>query len=78
MLWTTKLPLPRLACFYRLFDSQNNNRGGYNVGSLYYYAGSVLSIEWTNQHSCGDQNSNCEIIFQYMCEDNVRDGASTQ
>ena len=30
----------------RLFDSQNNNRGGYNVGKLYYYEGSVLSIEW--------------------------------
>ena len=31
---------------FRLFDSQNNNRGGYNVGSLYYYAGSTLPIEW--------------------------------
>ena len=31
---------------HRLFDSQNNNRGGYNVGKLYYYEGSVLSIEW--------------------------------
>ena len=30
----------------RLFDSQNNNRGGYNVGNLYYYAGSRLQIEW--------------------------------
>lgn len=33
-------------CMHRLFDSQNNNRGGYNVGKLYYYEGSVLSIEW--------------------------------
>lgn len=32
--------------FHRMFDSQNNNRGGYNVGSLYYTAGSVLPIEW--------------------------------
>ena len=31
---------------HRLFDSQNNNRGGYNVGKLYYYEDSVLSIEW--------------------------------
>ena len=23
----------------RLFDSQNNNRGGSNVGSLYFYPG---------------------------------------
>lgn len=30
----------------RLFDSQNNNRGGYNVGYMYYYAGSTLRIEW--------------------------------
>lgn len=30
----------------RMFDSQNNNRGGYNVGKLYYYEGSVLPIEW--------------------------------
>ena len=29
----------------RLFDSQNNARGGYNVGNLYYYAGSILPIE---------------------------------
>lgn len=62
----------------RLFDSQNNNRGGYNVGSLYYYQGSKLSIEWTNQHSCGDQNSHCQLILQYMCGDLVRDGTTTQ
>ena len=31
---------------FRLFDSQNNNRGGYNEGSLYYYVGSKLPIEW--------------------------------
>lgn len=62
---------------YRMFDSQNNNRGGYNVGSLYYYTGSILSLEWTNQHSCSDQNNHCEQIVQYMCDDLVRDGATT-
>lgn len=61
----------------RLFDSQNNNRGGYNVGGLYYHAGSVVQIEWTNQHSCMNPNSHCELIVQYMCGDLVRDGAST-
>lgn len=61
----------------RLFDSQNNNRGGYNVGSVYYYAGSKVSIEWTNQHSCGSSNNHCEITIQYMCGDNVRDGSTT-
>jgi len=67
------IPLPS-----RLYDSQNNNRGGYNVGSLYYYEGSILSVEWTNQHSCGDQNNHCEQILQYMCGDLVRDGATTK
>ncbi len=62
---------------FRMFDSQNNNRGGYNVGSLYYYAGSVLPLEWTNQHSCADPNSNCEIVIQYMCDSKLRDGTST-
>ncbi|XP_052266868.1 protein DD3-3-like isoform X2 [Dreissena polymorpha] len=63
----------------RLFDSQNNNRGGYNVGPqpMYYYAGSKLQIQWTNQHSCSDKNSHCELIIQYMCGPNIRDGTST-
>ncbi|CAD5117333.1 DgyrCDS6118 [Dimorphilus gyrociliatus] len=60
----------------RLFDSQNNNRGGYNVGNVYYYSGSKLPIEWTNQHSCHDVNGHCEIIMQYMCNENLRDGAT--
>ena len=30
----------------RLFDSENNERGGYNVGNLYYVVGSTLDIEW--------------------------------
>jgi hypothetical protein len=30
----------------RLFDSQNNDRGGYNIGNLYYMSGSSLLIEW--------------------------------
>ncbi|XP_047146467.1 protein DD3-3 isoform X1 [Hydra vulgaris] len=61
----------------RLFDSQNNARGGYNVGNLYYYEGSQLTIEWTNQHSCGGPNANCEIVLQYMCGENLRDGLKT-
>jgi hypothetical protein len=31
----------------RLFDSQNNNRGGYNVGRVYYYDGEVTNQEWS-------------------------------
>lgn len=67
----------------RLFDSQNNGAGGYNYpGTMYYYGGSVLSIEWTNQHACGDNpKTYCQIVLQYMCEDTggagIRDGQNT-
>lgn len=37
---------------------------------MYYYEGSILPIEWTNQHGCGNNSkANCEIVIQYMCED---------
>eukprot|EP00043_Microstomoeca_roanoka_P013090 m.127830 g.127830 ORF g.127830 m.127830 type:complete len:1330 (+) comp15664_c4_seq1:258-4247(+) len=62
----------------RLFDSQNNNRGGYNVGSLNYYEGEILPIEWTNQHGCGNDYNDCQIVIQYMCSDNLRDGVTTR
>jgi hypothetical protein len=66
----------------RLFDSQNNNKGGYNQNDMYYYEGSIMQVEWTNQHSCGNENNNCELIFQYMCENGntgagIRDGDSS-
>merc|ERR1719234_815492 len=59
-----------------MFDSQNNDRGGYNVGPtpMYFYTGSVLTLEWTNQHQCGGPNANCELVLQYMCGENLRDG----
>lgn len=60
-----------------MFDSQNNNRGGYNQGNLYYYTGSTVNVEWTNQHSCGNVNNHCELVLQYMCGDRVRDGTTT-
>jgi hypothetical protein len=64
-----------------LFDSQNNNRGGANRGTFgreYFYEGSVMRIEWTNQHSCGNPNNNCDIILQYYCDANItRDGLTT-
>lgn len=85
----------------RLFDSQNNAKGGYacerGVGNedfqdeedthtfnnadsttftqsyrMYYYEGSVLPIEWTNQHGCGGNSRiACEIVIQYACEDTL-------
>lgn len=62
----------------RMFDSENNNRGGYNVGSLYYYSGSILPIEWTSQHSCAGENAHCDVVIQYMCSDLARDGITTK
>jgi hypothetical protein len=70
----------------RLFDSQNNAKGGYAcpraVGAaddqaqltdkMFYYEGSWLPIEWTSQHGCGDNDKvNCEIVLQYACEDTL-------
>ncbi len=68
----------------RLFDSQNNCRGGVNVGTLKYYVGSELPVEWTAQHGCSNPNLKCDIILQYMCENpssvlgGVRDGTTTE
>jgi len=65
----------------RLFDSQNNNRGGYNVGngSLSYVERSVLQIEWTLQHACGKGSGvHCEVILQYACDRHIHDGGSVK
>jgi predicted ferric reductase len=95
----------------RLFDSQNNAEGGYQVGDnckpvcsnangaydstapgagkgiMYFYEGSYLHVEWTNQHGCGatQPNVKCELILQYMCDEehfelgnpDLRDGRTT-
>jgi hypothetical protein len=48
---------------------------------MYYYVGSQLMVEWTNQHGCGpdskQRNVHCELILQYTCGDQVRDGLTT-
>jgi hypothetical protein len=94
----------------RMFDSQNNNRGGYNCGdktqnaatqastspatiytytdlttanqySMVYYEGSILQVEWTNQHGCGGNalddpaQQNCNIVIQYACDNTDPDPA---
>lgn len=71
----------------RLFNSENNARGGYCWGpELSFYEGSILSVEWTNQHACGNDNTQCNIVIQYMCSDDapgadetliIRDGTTT-
>jgi len=70
----------------RLFDSQNNAKGGYCIGpAMTYYEGSFLSIEWTNQHGCGtNPKLVCNLVVQYMCGSTnddatylIRDGNTT-
>jgi hypothetical protein len=70
----------------RLFDSQNNAKGGYCIGpQMTFYEGSLLSIEWTNQHGCGSNPKMvCNLVVQYMCGANnadpsiqIRDGTTT-
>ena len=29
---------------------------------------SVLTIEWTNQHGCKDDDLTCNIVLQYKCQ----------
>jgi len=62
----------------RLFDSQNNNRFGYNQAGHYFLTDSIIDLQWTVQHSCGpDSNVNCEVVLQYACDDQLRDGQVT-
>ena len=50
---------------------------------MYFYAGSELQVEWTNQHGCGrNSNLRCDIVLQYMCDEEagnpaLRDGKTT-
>jgi len=63
----------------RCFDSQNNNRGGYNVGKMEYYKGEKIPFGWTNQHGSSKyQMEHSELIIQYMYEPLVRDGTTTR
>lgn len=62
----------------RLFDSENNARGGYCWGpAMKYYEGSILPIEWTAQHGCGGPHVTCNEVIQYMCDSEIRDGTET-
>ncbi|GAM28450.1 hypothetical protein SAMD00019534_116260, partial [Acytostelium subglobosum LB1] len=58
----------------RLFNSQNNAKGGYcRGGILTWYEKSYLPIEWTNQHGCGSDQTTCNLILQYMCTERTGD-----
>lgn len=60
----------------RLFNSQDNAAGGYPVApQMFYYSGSILQLEWTSQHACGENaNMGCDLIWQYMCSPTIKDG----
>jgi len=63
----------------RICDTQNNNRGGYNVGKMVYYKGEKIPLDWTNQHGTSKyQMENSEFIVQYMCSPLIRDGTTTR
>ncbi|KAI8852153.1 hypothetical protein BC829DRAFT_414727 [Chytridium lagenaria] len=66
----------------RMFDSQNNNAGGYATcpEEMVFYEGTKMDVMYTAQHGCGngDMNKNdpnnpeishCQIIIQLGCED---------
>ncbi|KAF2078555.1 hypothetical protein CYY_000178 [Polysphondylium violaceum] len=70
----------------RLFNSQNNARGGYcRGGAMEWYEKSILPIQWTQQHACGSDQTDCNVVLQYMCTDintaadyeSMRDGTTT-
>jgi len=70
----------------RLFDSQNNAKGGYCYGpAMTFYEKSQITVEWTTQHGCGaNPKLVCNVVIQYMCgsaNDDllhmIRDGATT-
>lgn len=63
----------------RMFDSQNNDRGGYNVGKLNYYATEEVPITFTLQHGCGTEDvKHCDVVIQALCDPLIRDGTTTQ
>eukprot|EP00931_Biecheleriopsis_adriatica_P038083 TRINITY_DN2183_c0_g1_i1.p1 TRINITY_DN2183_c0_g1~~TRINITY_DN2183_c0_g1_i1.p1 ORF type:complete len:1371 (+),score=250.20 TRINITY_DN2183_c0_g1_i1:134-4114(+) len=63
-------------------DENNNydvSKEGATKGTMKFYQGSELYIDWYLQHGCGvgQLNLRCQIILQYMCESenpNLRDG----
>mmetsp|Transcript_25366 Transcript_25366/g.45962 ORF Transcript_25366/g.45962 Transcript_25366/m.45962 type:complete len:1344 (-) Transcript_25366:286-4317(-) len=63
-------------------DEDNNydvTKEGATKGTMKYYQGSELYIDWYQQHGCGvgQPNLRCQIVVQYMCEEDnadLRDG----
>jgi hypothetical protein len=50
---------------------------GTRTERMYFYEGSILRIEWTNDLGCGlNPRVSCDIIIQYACEDTLSDDCS--
>jgi hypothetical protein len=54
----------------RCFNSQDNAAGGKGIPLVEatMYEGSILSLEWVNQHGCNGGKSQCEYVIQILCE----------
>lgn len=35
---------------------------------MYFYVGSEVSVEWTNQHGLNNHKLRSSAVLQYMCE----------
>jgi len=72
----------------RLFDTQNNAKGGYpwrgdpkkkNIDDgMIFTTGSEVHIKWTNQHGCGaNPTTHCTTVIQVGCDGTAkRDGTA--
>ncbi|XP_028403206.1 protein DD3-3-like isoform X2 [Dendronephthya gigantea] len=63
----------------KYFMSGQKGQSSNNEGKSY------LTVEWTNQHGCGDNDLNCNIVLQYKCQPQntpsafkLRNGYNTQ
>ena len=52
----------------RLFDSQNNARGGTNIARypIVYVKGQKVRLQYTQQHSCGTGNAKETRFFSFQ------------
>ena len=60
----------------RLFDSQNNNRGGHNAASFQLLEGEVVPVTFLVGHGLGGypEVPFNEVIIQLLCDSSLRDG----
>jgi len=53
--------------------------GATNTPRMYFWSGSKLQLEWTNQHGSGTNDEvHAEIVIQYACDDTLVDNCGTK